>query len=231
LESYRTEEEQVEALKRWWDENGRSTIFAIVIAVAGAIGWQGWQESRETARENASVLYQQLLQALSSAGDDQAVADPVVIAERIRSEYDGTTYAAFAGLHLARLGVERGALEEAEQLLRAVIAEADTGGDVYHVAQQRLGRVLAARGQTEQALALLQAGQDSGYAANYAVARGDVLLAAGREDEARAAYIAARAAAGDAAVNLDTLDQKLQHLNVSAAPEAAGDVLAADIEG
>ena len=35
MESYGTEEEQVEALRRWWNENGRSTIAIIVLALAG----------------------------------------------------------------------------------------------------------------------------------------------------------------------------------------------------
>ena len=34
MEEYRTEEEQVEALRRWWNENGRSTIVAIIVALA-----------------------------------------------------------------------------------------------------------------------------------------------------------------------------------------------------
>ena len=44
MEPYNTEEEQVEALRRWWDENGRSTIAAIVIALAAGFGWQAWQK-------------------------------------------------------------------------------------------------------------------------------------------------------------------------------------------
>ena len=37
MEAYRTEEEQVEALQRWWDENGRSTILAVVVALAALL--------------------------------------------------------------------------------------------------------------------------------------------------------------------------------------------------
>ena len=33
MEQYRTEEEQVEALKKWWEENGRSTIVAVIVAL------------------------------------------------------------------------------------------------------------------------------------------------------------------------------------------------------
>ena len=45
-DSYRTEEEQVEALKAWWRENGKSTVVAIAMAVMGVFGWQGWQKQQ-----------------------------------------------------------------------------------------------------------------------------------------------------------------------------------------
>ena len=38
------DDEQVEALKRWWDENGRSTIVAVILAVGGTLGWQQYQD-------------------------------------------------------------------------------------------------------------------------------------------------------------------------------------------
>jgi predicted negative regulator of RcsB-dependent stress response len=33
LDVYNTEEEQVEAIKKWWNENGKSIITGIIIAV------------------------------------------------------------------------------------------------------------------------------------------------------------------------------------------------------
>ena len=41
MEQYRTEEEQVEALKKWWEENGRSTVVAVIVALGLGFGWQG----------------------------------------------------------------------------------------------------------------------------------------------------------------------------------------------
>ena len=37
-----TEEEQIEALKRWWDENGKQVVLAIVLTVGGYFGWQAY---------------------------------------------------------------------------------------------------------------------------------------------------------------------------------------------
>ena len=72
----------------------------------------------------------------------------------------------------------------------------DKGGDIAQVTELRLARVLAASGQAEQALDVLQQAGSVSYSASYALARGDVLLQLGRTDEARDAYTDAKALAG-----------------------------------
>ncbi len=213
MEQYRTEEEQVEALKKWWDENGRSTLAAVIIALAAGFSWQTWKGYDQRQRENASDAYQAMLRAV--AGDDaQQQQEAVELAKALKENYSGSTYAQFAALHLARLAVEQGDLAEAEAQLRWVLGKADKGSDTAWVAQLRLARVLAAAGDTDQALEILEQAGDGPYQASYAVARGDILLQQGREAAAREAYMAARmhAAASPGQVNLVTLEQKLQSL-------------------
>ncbi len=213
MDTYRTEDEQVEALKRWWDDNGRSTIAAIVLALIAGFGWQAWKDFDQGQQAAASDLYQGLLQALSAPSDDAANARQ--IAGQIKSEFGGSTYAQFAALHLARLAVTDGDLAAAEAELRWVLAKADSGSDVATITQLRLARVLAAQGDADQALSILAQGEGGTYAASYAMARGDVLLGQGRRDEARAAYTEAKAltGAGVGGPPLATLEQKLQSLN------------------
>jgi predicted negative regulator of RcsB-dependent stress response len=105
-------------------------------------------------------------------------------------------------------------LQIAEEQLRWVLTAADSGSDVALIAQQRLARVLAANGDTDQALSILAQGTGTAYAASYAAARGDILLGAGRDEEARVAYLEARslAAANPGQPNLSMLEQKLQSL-------------------
>lgn len=218
MESYRTEEEQVEALKRWWKENGTSTLVSILLAVAVAFGWQGWQARQQAKAESASNLYQQFLETLGAAGQG-AGAEAEKLATRIATEYDGTAYARFAELHLARLHVADGDLGAAEAALRTVLAQTSPKEDLHRVAKLRLGRVLAARGDTEDALALLAGDAANPYAGAYAMARGDVLLAAGRDSEAVAAYREAQSLA-DPERPLPGLAEKLDYLNPQ--PPTAG---------
>jgi predicted negative regulator of RcsB-dependent stress response len=216
VESYRTEEEQVEALRRWWEENGKSTIAAIVVALLAGFGWQGWQGYQDTQREKASDLYQTLLQSMSAVEPSSTSSAEITdVAQRLKTEHGGTTYAQFAALHLARMAVASDKLDIAEEQLRWVLTAADSGSDVALITQQRLARVLAARGDTEQALSILAQGTNTAYAASYAAARGDILLASGNDEEARAAYLEARslADANSGQLNLSMLEQKLESLS------------------
>lgn len=213
MDSYRTEEEQVEALKRWWDENGRSTVAAVVIAIVAAFGWQGWQANQRGQAEAASDMYQALLTNITAA--DISVEQQqrsIDLAEEIKQSFGDSTYAEFAAFHLARMAVEKDNLTEAEAQLRWVLGRADPGSDSAQLAQLRLGRVVAASGDTDKALAILAKGSGA-YEASYAVARGDALLAAGRRDEAIEAYTAAQALAARNGRELSTVQAKLQSLS------------------
>jgi predicted negative regulator of RcsB-dependent stress response len=235
VEPYRTEEEQVEALRGWWRENGRSTIVAIVLALGLGFGYQGWKDFRENQADDASDLYQRVLQALSVpalSAEQEKVA--VQLAEQLKADYSTTTYAQFAALQLARVAVDRNDLAEAQAQLRWVLGKADKGSDVERIAQLRLARVLGASGEVDQALAILAQGKEGPYQASYAVAQGDLLLSAGRSDEARDAYTAALSAAEDTGLDLVAVRQKLVALNPkpararSTAAGAAADQARAD---
>jgi len=216
VDPYSTEEEQLEALRRWWKENGRSTIVAIILALGVGFGYQGWKDYRLNTAEGASDLYQRILQAFSAPAlspEQQQIA--VQLAEQLKADYDASTYAQFAALQLARAAVDRNDLADAQAQLRWVLGRADKGSDVERIAQLRLARVLAASDEVEQALLILSQGGEGPYKASYAIARGDILLSMGRDDEARDAYTAALTlAAGDGPEpDLVAVEQKLQSLN------------------
>ncbi|MCB1703731.1 MAG: tetratricopeptide repeat protein [Halioglobus sp.] len=227
MEQYRTEDEQVEALRRWWNENGRSTIAIIVLALAAGFGWQAWQAHDVTQQQQASALYLAMLRAVD-APDAQQKPQAVDLAVQLQSDFSSTQYAQFAALQLAAMAVEDGDLAEAEAQLRWVLGKAPSNSDTARVAQLRLARVMAASGDTEQALEILTQSDPGPYGASWAIAQGDILLAAARRDEARAAYNQALviAASGGAGVNLSILQQKLQSLTPvppGAGTEASGE--------
>jgi predicted negative regulator of RcsB-dependent stress response len=198
VEPYNTEEEQLEALRRWWNENGRSTLTAILFAVAAGFGWQAWKANEVQQQEQASDVYQRLVQTMETGDTAEDTQERIDLAKQLLSDSDDSTYAQFAALRLAAMAVNDGKLPEAEAQLRWVLGNASQGSDIAQVAQLRLARVLASTGDTEQALAILNEGGSGTYGASYAAARGDVLFAVGRNDEARDAYRQALTLAGGA---------------------------------
>ena len=106
MDQYRTEEEQVEALRRWWNENGRSILTAIVVALAAGFGWQSWKGYDQGQQEGASDSYQAMLQTMgwTALSNEQKQAG-ILLAEQLKADYSGSTYAQFADLHL-KIGIE-----------------------------------------------------------------------------------------------------------------------------
>ncbi len=222
METYRTEEEQVEALKKWWEENGRSTIAAVVLALAAGFGWQGWQEHREQQAELASLSYEELLEATQQAPSDEQNATIRHLAGTLKQDYSGSTYALFASLHLARLDVQEGNYAAAERELRSVLT-ANPPLEIRLLAELRLARVVAAGGDPQAALAIVTAATPGTYAAAYAEVEGDLQVQLGNEAAAIEAYeraVAAAAASGEGAS--ESLQLKLQVLT-PVAPRSAGE--------
>lgn len=211
MESFRTEEEQVEAIKRWWEENGRNLIIAVAVALSLGFGWQAWQSNREEQALAASSVYQRMLEALGSESPENT-GSARSLAGQLKSDFGSSVYARFAALHLARLAVEEGDLSRAESELRWVVSKAGKSSDLYQVAQLRLARVTAAIGDVEQALDILDGSASGVYSGAYALARGDILMAADRPEEARNAYALARSSLEQGQAP-PVLSQKLQHLN------------------
>jgi len=209
VDEYRTDDEQLDALRRWWGENGKSLTVAVVTAVALSFGWQTWQASEEQNLRQASDIYQALLRNISSGAPED---ESRKYADELINEYSETTYAQFAAFHLAAIAVQMDKLPEAERQLRWVLKHAAKGSDSAQLAELRLARVLSASGQTDKSLAILQSGEGGNFQASYAAAEGDVLLAAGRNDEARLAYQKAMALGGMEGSASSSVSRKLQSL-------------------
>ena len=84
MEEYRTEEEQVEALRRWWQENGRSIIAAVIIALAASFSWQTWESSQEGHQEEASTVYEAMLRAIGIGEASVNAQTGVNLAEQLK---------------------------------------------------------------------------------------------------------------------------------------------------
>ena len=79
MNEYETEEQQVEALKRWWKENGASLIIGLVVGVSGLFGWRYYVEQDNAHAVQASDMYMHVMQsAMLNTVDDKTSTDKLV---------------------------------------------------------------------------------------------------------------------------------------------------------
>ena len=191
MSAHLTEEEQIEALKRWWKENGKNTVAAVVVAVVGYFGFEFWQENTRLAAEAASDKYQTLIESVVVAPgqsiSDVQKATAVSLAGELKAEAAASFYGQSAALFMAKMAVEAEQLDKAEAELQWVLAQSPERA-IELATRLRLSRVQAAAEKFDMALATLESVDSGRFAANYAEVRGDILLAQGKPDQARAAY-------------------------------------------
>jgi predicted negative regulator of RcsB-dependent stress response len=185
VEIYETEEEQVEALQRWWKENSTATLVGLVMGLVIILGWNYYQDHKKTRAAAASLSYEQLLKAV-----DQDKKESVEkLAEQIQQEFKGTEYAAFSGLFLAKAKLQQGDVAAAKDVLKTIASGSNK--DLSNIAKIRLVRLLLNTGEYEQGLQVINevdAKAAASYSANYDELVGDLYVALDRLDEARTSY-------------------------------------------
>jgi predicted negative regulator of RcsB-dependent stress response len=176
------EQERLAELKAWWEDNRIYVFGAIAAAVIAFGGWKGWQFWQQRQDEEAAALFMPV-------GEAQRTNDPKKIAaaaEKVVAGQPGSFYASQAALIAAKAAFDAGNLDEARKHLEWVM---NKGVDVHRgVARVRLAGVLLEQKKYDEALATLDANKDQGFVPLAADMRGDIMLAQGRLDEARAAY-------------------------------------------
>ncbi len=186
MEVYETEEEQVAAIKRWWKENGTSTIAGVVIGIAMITGWNFWQTNQKDQAKQASALYDQL-QVSASKKNNESVQK---IAEKLTAEHGGSVYATYADLILAKTKVQQNDIEGAKALLERQMNTAGSN-ELRNIAKLRFIKLLYAAGENEKGLQMIaevdQASAKS-FSASYDELKGDLYVALERLGEARTAY-------------------------------------------
>jgi predicted negative regulator of RcsB-dependent stress response len=213
------EEETIEALKRWWNENGKQLLGIVIVALSGFTGWLLWQNNQSAAIESSSNLYEEILTLAFSVEEGGTLSEEdslqvIAYADELMRDHSQTAYARYAALYAAQQHVRHGDMDAAESALRWVVenplsglfTEPDEG--LQLTATLRLGRILLAKGAAEQALALINGVDPQGFEAGYSELRGDIYLSLDRFIDARDAYIAAQQAGSTS----EALRMKLQSL-------------------
>ena len=183
-----TEQEELEALQKWWNENGRQVIVGLVLGLGGVFGWTTWQSHVETTAEELSVVYQNMVD--TAARDEHSKAAEQ--ANRIIAEHPDSDYAALAGLLGAKSARAAGRAEDTKRLLGWVIENA-ARVELRDLARIRSARLLLDEEQQAAGLEILARVGTPAFAATVDELRGDILLEDRDTQAAAAAYTAALA--------------------------------------
>ncbi|GAB4117649.1 MAG: tetratricopeptide repeat protein [Sideroxydans sp.] len=201
------EQEQVDAFKAWWKENGNWVIGLVLAGALAFAGNQFWRNHQASQAAEAAKLYGEVLQQAESR-DAQRIGDA---AAALASRYDGSAYAPRAQLLAAQASLQARDLARAKGQLQWVIEHADEAA-LQHAARLKLASILLDERQYDAALQQLDGKHPASFEGLYADLKGDVLLAMGRKAEARAAYQLALDKTGAQSAYRNLLQLKLDGL-------------------
>lgn len=180
------EQEQLDQLKHFWSKYGNLITLTLVLALGGVAAWNGWQYWQYRGAEQATVLLDELERA-AQAGDSERV---VRVTADLQAQHGRTLQAAQASLLAARTLHDAQKVDDARAALQWVV---DKGSDDAYqaIARVRLAGLLMDQKAYDEALKVLEAKLPAAMAPLAADRRGDILLAQGQRDGAKAAYLAA----------------------------------------
>lgn len=177
------EQEQLDQLKHFWNTYGTLITWVVLLAAGAFVAWNGWQYFQRNKAAQASALYDEVersAQAGDTARIERALAD-------MKDKFAGTAYAQQAGLLAARTLYDKGNAEASRAAL-AWVAEHAVDPGYQAVAKLRLAAELLDAKSYDEALKQLSGEFPKQFEALVADRKGDVYLAQGKREEAKAEY-------------------------------------------
>lgn len=181
MEVYSNENEQVDALRQFFANNGKFLAVGVIIGIAALGGWRFWSSHQEGTDKAASAEYQQLTSAMQADKPDSLEAVATFASE------NNNTYGALASLDLAKQYVETNQLDKAITLLQSGLKDTKDA-NLQAVINLRLARIQLQQSQADAALSTLNNVKGDGWTAIVADIRGEALLSKGDKQGARDAW-------------------------------------------
>ncbi len=208
MEGYTSEREQVDAIKHWWQSNGKSIVLGLAVGLAGLAGYRYWDGMQDAQAENASVNYEQFLNLAAQGGGKEALET----GEAILKAYPDSSYARLTGLLLAKLAVDDGKLDDAKKHLQWVIDHAGSE-EVAAIARARMAQLVLSGGDADAAMKLFKQ-IPAAHRGQFAELEGDILARLGKAEDAAKAYAEAQKLVADSGADTRLLELKVEALGL-----------------
>ena len=208
---YETDQEQIEAMKKWWNQNGNWVIGGVLIFILAFVGWYMYQNSAQQHRLEASTAYKSLMVTISSETPDSE--ERASLTQLLKSDYADVGYSVLAALLEAKRAVEADDFEAA--LVELNWAQENADNSLQTVILYRTALVQYSLDQLDNALTTLNEIEGEGHQALTFELKGDILVEQGKKDEARQAFQTAFDRSGNQGINNPYLKIKLDDLAVA----------------
>ncbi|AMG91435.1 YfgM family protein [Citrobacter amalonaticus] len=206
MEIYENENDQVDAIKRFFAENGKALAVGVILGVGALVGWRYWNSHQTESARSASLSYQTVVSSLSAGK-----AEDLSAAEKFAAD-NKNTYGALASMELAQQFVDQNQLEKAAAQLQQGLA-ATSDENLNAVITLRLARVQVQLKQADTALKTLDSVKGEGWAAIVADLRGEALLSKGDKQGARSAWEAGVKSNASPALS-EMMQMKINNLSI-----------------
>lgn len=209
------EQEQLDQLKAFWKRYGNPLTWLLIVVLGGFAAWNGWNWYQRDQAAKSSAMFDQLDKAAQAGDVDQASR---VFAD-MKARYPRTAFTEQGGLAAAKVQLDKGKADAALETLGWVGANA-VEPEYQTVARLRAAGILLDQKKYDDALKQLDAATAPDFGALVADRRGDVLLAQGKKDDAKAAYTKAWQAMDPTVGYRRLIDAKLTALGAAPADAA-----------
>ena len=202
------EQEQLDEFKAWWKKNGSMATNLVLAALVAFAAWKGYGYYQNTKAVEASALYQTLV-----VTDIAKTTEIKAQSAKLMEEFSGTPYAGRAAVFAAKANFAANDSKSAKSQLEWATKNAKESA-VKAIASLQLAGILFEEKSYDEANKVLAAITDKGYEGLKANMQGDVLLAQGKQAEAKKAYQAALEGLDAQGKMYQYTQQKLESLGV-----------------
>ena len=171
-----TEEEQVEQIKKWWNNNGKQIIAGAVIGLGGIFGWNTYTDYKDNQSINARSLY------LNYASDSSNLG----AYDKLTTDFSSSTYSDQAILLMAKYLFDAGSYTQALAVIKPIIN--NSSSVIANTASLRAASIHLQLGEHDQALSILDEQSEDGFSGLAYNLMGDIYLDLGNIIEAQKYY-------------------------------------------
>jgi predicted negative regulator of RcsB-dependent stress response len=201
------EQEQLDEAKAWWKQHGNKVIWGVTAFLLATAGWRGWETWNRNQAMEASGLFDRVVQT-AGMNDLKATKDA---AAQIMENHGRSAYATPAAWMAGRINYEAKDLKSARAQYEYALEHARDEGTAQ-LARLRLAALKFEDKDLAGALTLLNEPFEPAFAGLAAQLKGDVLVAQGKNEEARAAFKEAVQKLGDKSALKPLVEMRLDAL-------------------